>query len=104
MLLEKIPTEKLEQALLERIGDFDDYIIEPKAEKLLIKELQKVEGLSQYLQALLVKEIIKGFVAGSDMQRWHARGAHNIIFRLQQRLKIPTKKPSKAKMENKRYA
>lgn len=103
-MLDKIPTEELEQTLLERMGDFDNHVIEPKAEKLLIKELRKIEGLSSYLQALLTKEVIKSFVAGNDMQRWHARGAHNALFRLQQRLKTPVKKTSKTKMENKRYA
>lgn len=104
MLLEKISTEELEQALLERIGDFDNHIIEPKAEKLVIEELRKVDGLNKYLQGLLVKEVIKGFIADTDKQKWHSKGSHNTIFRLQQKLRIPTKKQSKVKMENKRYA
>ena len=104
MELDNIPTEKLEEALLQRMGDFDDYIIEPKAEKLLINELRKIEGLNAYLQALLTKEVIKSFIAGADEQRWLARGAHNVLFRLQHKIKVPVKKQSKAKMENKRYA
>jgi len=104
MILKKIPTEELEQELLERIGDFDNHIIDPKAEQLVLKELRKVEGLSNYLQGLLVKEVIRGFVVDTDKQRWHAKGAHNTIFRLQQKLRKPKKKASKTKMENKRYA
>lgn len=104
MELDNISTEKLEETLLQRMGDFDNHQIDPKAEKLLINELRKIEGLNSYLQALLTKEVIKSFVAGDDKQRWYSRGAHNVLFRLQQRIKTPVKKQSKAKMENKRYA
>ena len=104
MMLEKISTEELEEALLERMGDFDNHIIDPKAEKLILGELKKIEGFNNYLQGLLVKEVIRGFVVDTDKQRWHAKGAHNTIFRLQQKLREPKKKPSKSKMENKRYA
>jgi len=98
--METFTIEELESELLGRYGDILGTIIDKKLEDKIFQELKNIDGLPNYLQAMLNKDIIRYFSAQEDNSRDLIRGAFVRTLYLKKRIKSKDKLD---KIDNKRY-
>lgn len=79
--IKDIPTPELEIELLSRYGDIFEYTIDKQEEKIIMKELKKINGLLNYLKATQAKDVTRYFSAQDEKQRDLIRGAfHRTLY------------------------
>ena len=98
--MNKFTTDELELELLSRYGDILGTIIDPKLEEKIFTEMKAIDGLSNYFQAVMNKDIIRYFSAQEENSRDLARGAFLRTLHFKKKIKA---KPKLDKVDNKRY-
>lgn len=74
---EQYSEEQLLIMLAERLGDVTEHAFDSKEEKLIFKELGKVEGFGEYLRATCARDIQRYFATNEEdrVSRNQIRGA-----------------------------
>jgi len=98
--MDKFTIDELEQELLGRYGDILGTIIDPELEKKIFQEMKAIDGLTNYLQALMNKDIVRYFSAQEENARDLTRGAFLRTLHFKKKMKA---KPKLDKTDNKRY-
>lgn len=71
----------------EMYGDLFSNKIDKDLEKVIIKDLKNIDGIHQYYQDIMNKDILNYFNSQTDIQRYMLKGAFNRTLYLKKKLK-----------------